>query len=178
MQADIKHILVVDDDEAFASMLTRALRRRGVECEYIVSLEQLPQQLSLRAWQGMVLDLKFPEATSLPMIERVLQALPELRILMLTGYASVATAVQAIKLGAFNYLAKPASTDDICYALQIEPGVAGVSEAEDLSVDRMQWEYIQQALARHEGNISATARSLGMHRRTLQRKLQKRPLSR
>ncbi|MWS40727.1 response regulator, partial [Escherichia coli] len=109
------------------------------------------------------------------------QALPEARMLILTGYASIATAVQAVKLGADEYLAKPANVDSILLALQV-----GVSEAvaeqtmenpAPLSVARLEWEHIQRVLAEHGGNISATARALNMHRRTLQRKLGKRPVA-
>jgi two-component system response regulator RegA len=100
-----------------------------------------------------------------------------MRILMLTGYASIQTAVEAIKLGATNYLPKPATTGEILSALQSLEGNPDLPAAEQpLSVDRLEWEHIQRVLAEHDGNISATARALNMHRRTLQRKLAKKPV--
>jgi two-component system response regulator RegA len=102
-----------------------------------------------------------------------------MRIVVLTGYASIATAVEAIKLGATHYLAKPVDADEILDAFGDAPDGGGPVEVDTrpLSVDRLEWEHIQRILAEHDGNVSATARSLGMHRRTLQRKLAKHPPS-
>ena len=115
------------------------------------------------------------------LIKPLKQSNPEIRMLILTGYASIATAVEAIKLGADNYLAKPADTDEILASLlnreqldKQEPDSDGVSAT--MSVKRLEWEHIQKTLQANNGNISATARQLNMHRRTLQRKLQKRPV--
>ena len=101
----------------------------------------------------------------------------DINIVMLTGYASIATAVEAIKLGAVHYLTKPASVDDIISALQGSKGNTTVEPAENpISVKRLEWEHIQKVLMEHNGNISAAARALNMHRRTIQRKLSKRPV--
>ncbi len=119
------------------------------------------------------------QESSLPLIPLLLQANPAMQILILTGYASIQTAVQAVKLGAVNYLCKPADTDSILHALLHPSANEETPLAENpLSVDRLEWEHIQRVLAEHDQNVSATARALGMHRRTLQRKLAKRPVSR
>jgi two-component system response regulator RegA len=124
-----------------------------------------------------ILDLKLSESTGLSLIQPLKAMNPEMRILLLTGYASIATAVEAIKLGATHYLPKPADTDEILAALGRDAGDAGEAlPDEPMSVDRLEWEHIQKVLAEHEGNVSATARALKMHRRTLQRKLSKRPV--
>jgi two-component system response regulator RegA len=112
-------------------------------------------------------------------LPKLLELDPEMRVLILTGYSSIATAVEAIKRGACNYLCKPADADDVLAALLSEHADLDTLVPENpMSVDRLQWEHIQRVLTEHEGNISATARALGMHRRTLQRKLQKRPVRR
>ena len=110
---------------------------------------------------------------------KLLELDAEMRVVILTGYSSIATAVEAIKRGATNYLCKPADADDVLTALLSEHADLTTLVPENpMSVDRLQWEHIQRVLAEHDGNISATARALGMHRRTLQRKLQKRPVRR
>ena len=110
---------------------------------------------------------------------RVMARAMSRRVVILTGYSSIATAVEAIKRGACNYLCKPADADDVLAALLSEHADLDTLVPENpMSVDRLQWEHIQRVLTEHEGNISATARALGMHRRTLQRKLQKRPVRR
>ena len=109
----------------------------------------------------------------------MLEVVPDCRVVVLTGYSSIATAVQAIKLGAVNYLCKPADAEEILAALSQEEADPGAEVAEHPpSINRLTWEHIQKVLQEHDGNISATARALGMHRRTLQRKLQKRPVRR
>jgi len=117
-------------------------------------------------------------SSGLQLIPQLLKALPELNIVVLTGYSSIATAVQAIKLGASNYLCKPANADEILAAFEAQGSEEVAVEETPISVNRLEWEHIQKVLAEHEGNISATARALGMHRRTLQRKLYKRPVQR
>jgi len=125
----------------------------------------------------VVLDLSLGGTSGLALIEPLLDINPDCRIVVLTGYASIATAVDAIKLGAVQYLAKPVEVDAIVAAFDAaeRPETAELPEIEPLSVDRLEWEHIQRILREHEGNISATARALKMHRRTLQRKLSKRP---
>jgi two-component system, response regulator RegA len=127
--------------------------------------------------QYAVVDLKMAGETGLPLIRALRELDPDMHILMLTGYASIQTAVEAIKLGATHYLAKPATTDEILMALHRKEGSDEPdTEPEPLSVDRLEWEHIQRVLAEYGGNISATARALKMHRRTLQRKLAKKPV--
>jgi two-component system response regulator RegA len=123
-----------------------------------------------------VVDLKMPGASGLALIERLIQLDAETRIVMLTGYASIATAVEAIKLGAVHYLAKPVDADQVVAAFSRTSGDPAMAVTDQpLSIDRMEWEHIQRVLSENDNNVSATARALQMHRRTLQRKLGKRP---
>lgn len=178
MQGDV---LIIDDDTIFAQTLALALSRRGYR---VASVSHGAAALSLserQPFDAVVLDLRLGAESGLHLIEPLRTRQPALRILLLTGYASIATAVAAIKLGAVQYLPKPASVDEILSALGEIDGVAGdvadvMLAGEPLSVDRLEWEHIQKVLAQHEGNLSATARALKMHRRTLQRKLAKRPV--
>lgn len=173
-------ILIVEDDEVFARVLKHSLERRGHSVHWAEDAATARDLLAGgHAFTHAVLDLKLAHESSLPLIPDLLAVLPELRILMLTGYASIQTAVQAVKLGAINYLCKPADTDAILGALTlVDPNEEESIAEQPLSVDRLEWEHIQRVLADHEQNISATARALGMHRRTLQRKLAKKPASR
>jgi two-component system response regulator RegA len=175
--SDVWSILVVDDDAVFAETLARALRGRG----HLVALAADPkaalEQAQRQAPDAAVLDLKLGEATSLGLIAPLKAMRADMRILLLTGYASIATAVEAIKLGATHYLPKPADADEILSALGREQGNVDAAPPDDpMSVDRLEWEHIQKVLTENEGNISATARALKMHRRTLQRKLMKKPV--
>ena len=136
-----------------------------------------PEDVGLRPAR-IVLDLNLNGTSGLSLVQPLLDVLPDVRIVVLTGYASIATAVDAIKLGACQYLAKPVEMDAILMAFD---SVAGASpdqpiDTETLSVGRLEWEHIQRVLREYDGNISATARALKMHRRTLQRKLMKRPV--
>ena len=173
-------ILLVDDDEVFLSVLSRAMERRGFSVRCASSVAAAIELASLDPPQYAVLDLKMPGESGLVLIEKLLDLDKETRIVVLTGYASIATAVEAIKLGAVHYLAKPARAEEIVAALQrdAEGDVSAEVSEEPMSVDRLEWEHIQSVLAEHGGNISATARSLNMHRRTLQRKLAKKPVRR
>lgn len=169
-------ILVVDDDEVFAETLARALARRG---HVVVVAGDGDAALTPRVapLDAAVLDLRLAADSGLRLIPPLKALYPEIRILLLTGYASIATAVEAIKLGAVHYLPKPAGVDEILQALgRLEGDPAAVLPEDPMSVDRLEWEHIQKVLAEHEGNLSATARALKMHRRTLQRKLAKRPV--
>jgi two-component system response regulator RegA len=170
--------LVIDDDETFNEVLTRALRRRGLEAEGATDATTALTRARQRPPDRVVLDLSLAGSSGLALIEPLLAINPECRIVVLTGYASIATAVDAIKLGAVQYLAKPVEVDAIVAAFdaQARPGADEHPAVEPLSVDRLEWEHIQRVLHQHDGNISATARALKMHRRTLQRKLAKRPV--
>jgi two-component system response regulator RegA len=178
-----KTLLLVEDDEVFARVMSRALASRDYVVSHALNAAEADALIAQSPFDFAILDLNLGGHTSLNLIQPLRSANPTMRILMLTGYASIATAVEAIKLGADNYLAKPADTADILAALLAE----GASEAnsapatdpalEPMSVRRLEWEHIQKVLAEHDGNISETARQLKMHRRTLQRKLQKRPVA-
>ena len=176
-EQDKPTLLLVDDDEAFRKVLARAMERRG----YAVSTaEDVPSAIALAQAQPpefAVVDLKMPGDSGLVLIEKLIELDPNTRIVMLTGYASIATAIEAIKLGATHYLAKPVDADEVVAALNKVEGDASLNISDSpLSVDRLEWEHIQRVLAEHDGNVSATARALKMHRRTLQRKLGKKPV--
>jgi two-component system response regulator RegA len=173
-------ILVIDDDETFNSVLKRALTRRGFAVEGAGDAEAALAQARSTPPDAVVLDLNLGSASGLNLIRPLLDIAPDCRIVVLTGYASIATAVEAIKLGAVQYFAKPVEVDAIVAAFDAqdegEPAAETELPSDPLSVDRLEWEHIQRVLHEHEGNISATARALKMHRRTLQRKLSKRPV--
>jgi len=169
-------LLVVDDDPAFNRVLVRALGQRSFDTYGATDSEGALELARDHEPEFIVLDLNIGGESGLKLIRPLLEASPGARILVLTGYASIATAVDAVKLGAVQYLAKPADVDSIIRALRAE-GVMLDEHAPGapLSVDRLEWEHIQRVLAEHQGNISATARALQMHRRTLQRKLARPP---
>jgi len=170
-------ILVVDDDLVFAKALEQALHRRGHQVVVAHDGETALVLAAAGDFAAAVLDLRLAADSGLRLIAPLKAACPALRILLLTGYASIATAVEAIKLGAVHYLAKPAGVEEILAALGRAEGDAAVRPADEpMSVDRLAWEYIQKVLVENDGNLSATARALKMHRRTLQRKLAKRPV--
>lgn len=172
-------LLVVDDDENFCSILQRAFEQRGYEVRTAQSAAQAHAVLAGWPPAFAVVDLRMRDAAGLTLIPRIKAANPAARVVVLTGYASIATAIEAIKLGATHYLAKPVDASAIELAFRMTSGDALVAPSENHpSVDRLAWEYIQRVLAENSGNISATARALNMHRRTLQRKLNKFPARR
>ena len=172
-------LLLVDDDQLFCQVLGRALEKRGFDVHLA---HDVPQALAQVDEYGMpdfaVVDLSMPGGMSgLSLVEQLHKRDARTAIVVLTGYASVATAVEAIKLGAVHYLARPAHADEIIEAFGKQQGDAAADVNEGaLSVRRMEWEYIQKVLSDCDGNVSAAARKLGLHRRTLQRKLAKRPV--
>lgn len=175
------HILIVDDDAVFAQTLALAMTRRGYTVASAANSAAALDLAASRVFDAVVLDLRLGTESGLHLIEPLRALQPLARLLLLTGYASIATAVAAIKLGAVQYLPKPAGVDEILAALGNVDAAANSDAdvepaSEPLSVDRLEWEHIHQVLAQHEGNLSATARALKMHRRTLQRKLAKRPV--
>jgi two-component system response regulator RegA len=171
--------LLIDDDEAFASVLRRALIRRGYLARVAGNVEAALAALAESLPSHIVLDLNLAGESGLRLLPLLRERAPQALILVLTGYASIATAVDAIKLGAAQYLAKPAGVDDILAAFeQREPDLAQQAPEQPMSVRRLTWEHIQRVLAEHDGNVSATARALDMHRRTLQRMLAKKPANR
>ncbi len=165
-------LLLVDDDRAFARVLARSLARRGFEVGVAHEAEQA-LALADEDMAGAIVDLQLGNASGLALIPALRACNPRMRILMLTGYAGIETAVAAIKLGADHYLAKPTTADDIVAlmgggtpAQQAEPRCAS-----PMPLKRLQSEHIRRILSEHGGNISGAARALKMHRRTLQRKL-------
>jgi two-component system, response regulator RegA len=172
-------LLLVDDDPIFCGAMARALTRRGFEVQVAGSVDEAVRLAAARPPRYAVVDLRMPGAHGMKLIGPLRALDPHVRVLVLTGFASISTAVEAIKLGAHDYLPKPADADDVMRALLEEHSdrAAPVPE-QPLSVQRLEWEHIQRVLAENGGSVSATARALGMHRRTLQRKLAKRPVKR
>ncbi|MCB1824648.1 MAG: response regulator transcription factor [Candidatus Competibacteraceae bacterium] len=171
------NLLLVDDDPTFCRVLGLALNRRGFAVVAAHGGAEALQQARREPPEYAIVDLNLAGDSGLGLIPDLLSLVPAIRIVVLTGYASIATAVEAIKLGAVNYLAKPADADQILAAFgAIEGDPAAPVNARPLSVNRLEWEHIQRVLRDNDGNISATARQLNMHRRTLQRKLAKRPV--
>jgi len=169
-------ILIIDDDEVFAQTLARSFRRREIESEVALNLSSAITAAK-SPFDSVLLDLRLGEESGLSILEDMRKAQPEARILILTGFSSIATVVEAIKLGADNYLPKPAGAEQILRALAASPyDLAADIPEQAPSLDRLEWEHIQRVLSSNDGNISASARELGMHRRTLQRKLSKRPV--
>lgn len=185
-------LLLIEDDAVFAQVLQNSLQKRGISCAHVSNIEQASDSGLPKNFDSIVLDLYLDGESGLSILPQLRQRYPKANILVLTGYASIATTVQAMKLGADNYLPKPANATQILTALT--QGAVNISETDQqskmdceeesgeakaqqdvLSVERLQWEHIQTVLTQHQGNISATARALGMHRRTLQRKLSKKP---
>jgi two-component system, response regulator RegA len=178
-----RSVLIVDDDEVFASTLALSFERKGIQARVALNREQAMLAAGQQQFTDITLDLNLGEQSGLQLITQLRNLQPNANILILTGYASIATTVQAIKLGADNYLAKPADSAAVLRALDDDSGAFGASEEEasdfqPMSVSRLEWEHIQRVLNEHDGNVSATARALNMHRRTLQRKLAKRPVGR
>jgi two-component system response regulator RegA len=168
-------LLIVEDDAAFARTLSRSFERRGYTVLLAASLEEVTQLLQTRNPQYAVVDLKLSgDASGLACVQHLHAHDPDMLIVVLTGYASIATAVEAIKLGACHYLVKPSNTDDIEAAFGRAEGNTDVSLTErPTSIKTLEWERIHETLAATGFNISETARRLGMHRRTLARKLGK-----
>ncbi len=181
MPADAERgVLVVDDDERFAMTLAMALARRGYAAHVAHDAAAALATAKTKEPEAAIVDLRLGADDGLALIEPLRRAHPTMRIVVLTGYASIATAVKAIKLGADDYLAKPVTASAVAAVLERggrNPAGAelGADSLEPMSTRRLEWEHIQRVLAEHDGNISATARTLRMHRRTLQRKLAKRP---
>ena len=171
-----RRLLIVEDDAAFARTLVRSFERRGYQVRHLAGEEGIAALLDEFAPTHAVVDLKLAGgASGLSSVRRLHDADPEMVIVVLTGYASIATAVEAIKLGARHYLAKPSNTDDIEAAFQRAVGDADVERsARTTSIKTLEWEHIHEALAASDFNISEAARRLGLHRRTLARKLEKR----
>jgi two-component system response regulator RegA len=174
---DRPDLLLVDDDVTFCQVMAQALDKRGFEVRVAHNVADGQAAAEHSPPEYAVVDLKMPGPSGLELVQRLKSLDEHTRIVVLTGYASVATAIEAIKLGAVHYLTKPADADEVVAAFQRDAGDATTPvEARPISVARLEWEHIQKVLMECQGNISETARRLGMHRRTLQRKLGKRPV--
>lgn len=177
-----RRLLLVDDDRVFASTMARSMARKQVQVDAAYTKAEAMELAARHVYTDITLDLNLGEESGLLLIEGLRALQPHANFLVLTGYASIATTVQAIKLGADNYLAKPVDAAAILKALDQDVESAGPTgeQADDfqpMSVSRLEWEHIQRVLHEHDGNVSATARALNMHRRTLQRKLAKKPVA-
>lgn len=170
-----RQLLIVEDDAAFARTLSRSFARRGYSVLHATSLDAVSALLQQHTPDYAVVDLKLSgDASGLACVQTLHQHDPQMLIVVLTGFASIATAVEAIKLGACHYLAKPANTDDIEAAFGRVDGSVDVGLTNrSTSIKTLEWERIHEVLAETGFNISETARRLGMHRRTLARKLEK-----
>ena len=174
--SELPSLLMVDDDETFSLVMGKALTRRGFSVKVAHNVDEALVLSQDNPPEYALVDLNMPGPSGLVLVKSLMELDSHTRIVVLTGYASIATAVEAIKLGAIHYLSKPSDADEVVAAFHRNEGDSNIAVAEKpLSVDRLEWEHIQKVLRDHDGNISATARALNMHRRTLQRKLQKRP---
>ncbi|MGI4815380.1 MAG: response regulator transcription factor [Janthinobacterium lividum] len=175
------NFLIVDDDTVFAGVLARSLTRRGYIVHQAHDGASAVKLADAVAFGNITVDLHLGDSSGLQWLATLRSLQTTARILVLTGYASIATAVQAVKEGADNYLAKPANVETILNALSANASARQAENAlenpKPLPVQRLEWEHIQRVLFDNGGNVSATARALNMHRRTLQRKLGKRPVA-
>jgi two-component system response regulator RegA len=170
-------LLIVEDDELLRRRLATAFAARGFDVRQAASADEASQIASADPPEFVILDLRMPGGHGLELIPALLAADPNTRIVVLTGYGSVATAIEAIKRGATHYLTKPADADEILAALQRAPGqpAGAMPPLEPMSLDRVEWEHINRVLVDCQGNISEAARVLRIHRRSLQRKLARYP---
>ena len=175
--AEQQKFLIIDDDATFTRVLARAITKRDFNVKVARSAEEALEVIKNWLPDFVSLDLKMEGASGLTVIQPLKLANPAMRIVILTGYASITTAVEAIKLGATQYLPKPVNADEILHALKQSDADEEIDISnQPMSVNRLEWEHIQKVLSENDGNVSATARALDMHRRTLQRKLAKHPV--
>ena len=176
----MKKLLLVEDDITFANTMIRRLTKHDFDCVHVDNNSDALLACHQHKPNYVLLDMKLAQETTLSVITPIRKLCSQSRIILLTGFASIATAVDAIKLGADDYLSKPIDTQTLLAALN-ESNASTITtdvaiDGETLSAEQVQWQHIQQVLKANNGNVSATARQLSMHRRTLQRKLQKRPM--
>jgi two-component system response regulator RegA len=169
-----KTLLILDDDVAFRTRLARALETRGFEVTAVASVTEANDIANKTPPAYAVLDLRLEDGSGLAVVEALNKSRPDCRVVMLTGYGAIATAVAAVKAGALDYLAKPADPEDIVKALLASPDEKPEPPENPMSADRIRWEHIQRVYELCGHNVSETARRLNMHRRTLQRILAKR----
>jgi two-component system, response regulator RegA len=169
-----RSLLIVDDDKPFLTRLGRAMETRGYAVVQAESVAAGLAAIGLHAPAFAVIDMRLQDGNGLDVISELKRVRPDARGIVLTGYGNIATAVTAVKMGAFDYLAKPADADEIDAALRAIPGSKPEVPDNPMSADRVRWEHIQRVYELCERNVSETARRLNMHRRTLQRILAKR----
>lgn len=169
-----RSLMVLDDDAPLRTRLGRALEQRGFETTLVGSVNEALEALKSTPPAFAVLDMRLGDGSGLQVVEAVREARPDARIVMLTGYGNIATAVAAVKSGAIDYLSKPADADDVARALLMRMDEAPRLPENPMSADRVRWEHIQRIYEMCGHNVSETARRLNMHRRTLQRILAKR----
>jgi two-component system response regulator RegA len=169
-----KTLLILDDDAPFRMRLARALEQRGFEVTAVATVAEASEVAAKTPPAYAVLDLRLEDGSGLSVVESLNKSRPDARIVMLTGYGAIATAVAAVKAGALDYLAKPADPEDIVKALLASPDEKPEPPDNPMSADRIRWEHIQRVYELCGHNVSETARRLNMHRRTLQRILAKR----
>ena len=167
-------LLIVDDDEPFRNRLARAMEKRGFETLLASGASEASRLLRETAPAFAVVDLRLEDGDGLQVVNEIHDKREDCRVVMLTGYGNIATAVAAVKAGAIDYLPKPADADDVEKALLANPGEHPAPPENPMSADRVRWEHIQRVYELCDHNVSETARRLGMHRRTLQRILAKR----
>jgi two-component system response regulator RegA len=168
-------LLLVDDDVPFRSALAAAFARRGHDVVDAGSSAEALARCASWTPDRAVIDLRMPQSSGLDLLRDLLRVCPDVQVVVLTGYGSIPTAIEAVKRGAVNYLTKPAEPAEIEAAFEDERAQDAAVDVAVPTVDRAAWEHIQRVLTECQGNVSETARRLGMHRRTLQRKLQKQP---
>ncbi|MFV0333768.1 MAG: ActR/PrrA/RegA family redox response regulator transcription factor [Tropicimonas sp.] len=171
---DDRSLLIVDDDEPFLRRLTRAMEKRGFEPETAQSVAAGKAVATARPPAYAVVDLRLEDGNGLDVVETIREKRPDARIVVLTGYGAIATAVAAVKIGATDYLSKPADANDVTAALLATGDALPPPPENPMSADRVRWEHIQRVYELCDRNVSETARRLNMHRRTLQRILAKR----
>jgi two-component system response regulator RegA len=169
-----KSLLLLDDDEPFLRRLARAMEKRGFEPEIAGSVAAGKAIATARPPAYAVCDLRLADGNGLDVVETIREKRPDSRIIVLTGYGAIATAVAAVKIGATDYLSKPADANDITNALLATGDELPPPPENPMSADRVRWEHIQRVYELCDRNVSETARRLNMHRRTLQRILAKR----
>ncbi|MER5170759.1 ActR/PrrA/RegA family redox response regulator transcription factor [Thioclava sp. GXIMD2076] len=169
-----RSLLLVDDDQAFLTRLARAMEKRGFEVRVAASVAEGKNLVAQSAPAYAVIDLRLEDGNGLDVVEALREAREDARIVVLTGYGAIATAVAAVKMGATDYLSKPADATDITNALLAREDTQPAPPENPMSADRVRWEHIQRVYELCDRNVSETARRLHMHRRTLQRILAKR----
>lgn len=168
------NLLIVDDDRPFQQRLARAMEKRGFTTVTADSVREALEAIQADAPDYAVVDMRLEDGSGLDVVEAIRTRKPDARVVILTGYGNIATAVTAVKLGAVDYLAKPADADDVLAALLSEGEEKAPPPENPMSADRVRWEHIQRVYELCDRNVSETARRLNMHRRTLQRILAKR----